>query len=99
VAERGTAGIVVPGAGPGRFLREVHVGRCENMDLSCASGSGSTFSRARRGDRTIGTWPPSFCAPSRLGSRVVIGQRDALDPANMAKTDTGGECLELLAHY
>ena len=50
------------------------------LDLSCASTSGSTVSRARRGDRTIGAWPSASCAPLRLGSRLgmlPLGRVDA----------------------
>ena len=80
MVERGMAGVVAPGAGRGCFLSEVQGGRREKIDLPCASGSGSSFSHAQRGDRTIEAWPPSFYIPSCFGSPVVISQRDALAP-------------------
>ena len=43
---------------------------CRRRSRPCASGSGSTCSHARRGDRTIEAWAPASCAPSRLGSRL-----------------------------
>jgi hypothetical protein len=51
-----------------------------SRDFPCVSAYGSTVSRARRGDRTIEAWPPSFCVPSRLDLPVVICQRDAFEP-------------------
>jgi hypothetical protein len=60
---------------------------CGRRSRPCASGSGSTFSHARRGDRTIAAWPSPVWAPSCFGSPVVIIQRDAFEPRLHGSTD------------
>jgi hypothetical protein len=66
----------------------VGVGRCETVDLPCASGSGSTFSRARRGDRTIEAWLLSSHTRSHLGSSVIISRSTTLKTSAASVTAT-----------
>jgi hypothetical protein len=74
------------------YCAEVQVGQRKKIDLPCAATCGSTFSRARRGDRTIEAWPPSSCAPFRLGSRLGMLRLGRVD-ADITHPFT--PCLEL----
>ena len=73
--------------GVGAFRVRCRPVGAKKMDLPCASGSGSTFSHARRGDRTIEAWPLSFYTPSCLGLPVVIIQSDAFEPRPHGATE------------